>query len=102
MKNFNLRKYLAENRLLKEEFTPKKISDKPFTIVYQDDDMTDYEAYDELLSDREQDLIISNADVFIFDNNTSAEEIDDYILPDDVEHGNDKLERYGLSKYWRY
>jgi|TARA_R100001079_G_C4439934_1_gene148312 hypothetical protein len=102
MKNFDLRKYLAENRLLKEELMPKKISDEPFTIVYQVDDMTDYEAYDELLSDREQNLILKSADVFIFDSNTPADEIEDYILPDDVEHGNDKLERYGLSKYWRY
>tara|TARA_B100000131_G_C17584922_1_gene396679 strand:+ start:5 stop:451 length:447 start_codon:yes stop_codon:yes gene_type:complete len=102
MDNFDLRKYLAEGRLLKEQLMPKRISDKPFTIVYQVDDMTDYEAYDELLSDREQDLILNNADVFIFDSNTPADEIEDYILPDDAESGNDKLERYGLSKYWRY
>jgi|TARA_R100000081_G_scaffold87608_1_gene58265 hypothetical protein len=102
MKNFDLRKYLAENRLLKEQLMPKKISNKPFTIVYQVSDMTDYEAYDELLSDREQDLILDNGDVFILDSNTPAEEIEDYILPDNVEHGNDKLERYGLSKYWKY
>ena len=102
MDTFDLRKYLAEGRLLKEQFMPKRISDKPFTIVYQVDDMTDYEAYDELLSDREQDLILNNADVFIFDSNTPADEIEDYILPDDAESGNDKLERYGLSKYWKY
>ena len=104
MDNFDLRKYLAEGKLLKEDLYPtlKKISNKPFTIVYQVDDMTDYEAYDELLSDREQDLILNNADVFIFDSNTPADEIEDYILPDNAENGNDKLERYGLSKYWKY
>ena len=102
MDNFDLKKYLAEGRLLKEELMPKNISNKPFTIVYQVDDMTDYEAYDELLSDREQDLILNNADVFIFDSNTPANEIEDYILADDVENGNDKLERYGLNKYWKY
>tara|TARA_B100001287_G_scaffold178162_1_gene150233 strand:- start:810 stop:1520 length:711 start_codon:yes stop_codon:yes gene_type:complete len=92
----------VKGKLLKEELMPKNISNKPFTIVYQVDDMTDYEAYDELLSDREQDLILNNADVFIFDSNTPANEIEDYILADDVENGNDKLERYGLSKYWKY
>jgi hypothetical protein len=103
MKNFDLRKYLAENRLLKEQLMPKKISNKPFTIVYQVSDMTDYEAYDELLSDREQDLIQdNNHDIFIFDSNTPANEIDDNIQPDDAEEGNNKLERYGLSKYWIY
>ena len=102
MDNFDLRKYLAEGRLLKEQFMPKRISDKPFTIVYQVDDMTDYEAYDELLSDREQDLILNNADVFIFDSNTPADEIEDYLMPETPEEGNKKLERYGLSKYWKY
>ena len=92
----------VKGKLLKEELMPKNISNKPFTIVYQVDDMTDYEAYDELLSDREQDLILNNADVFIFDSNTPANEIEDYILADDIENGNDKLERYGLSKYWKY
>ena len=96
---------LAEGRLLKEDLYPtlKKISNKPFTIVYQISDMTDYTAYDELLSDREQDLIQdNNNDIFIFDNNTPANEIDDNIQPDDAEEGNNKLERYGLSKYWKY
>ena len=102
MKNFDLRKYLAENRLLKEELMPKKISNKPFTIVYQVSDMSDYEDYDELLSDREQDLILDNGDVFIFDSNTPADEIEDYLMPETPEEGNKKLERYGLSKYWRY
>ncbi len=82
----------------------KKISDEPFTIVYQVDDMTDYEFYDELLSDREQGFIHNTGgqDIFIYDSNTPANEIDDNLLPDDVEEGNDKLERYGLSKYWKY
>ena len=102
MDNFDLKKYLAEGRLLKEQLMPKRISDKPFTIVYQVSDMTDYEDYDELLSDREQDLILDNGDVFIFDSNTPADEIEDYLMPETPEEGNKKLERYGLSKYWRY
>ena len=101
MDNFNLRKYLAEGRLLKEELMPKKISNKPFTIVYQTDDMTDYEAYDELLSDKEQDLA-SGYDTFIFDSNTPADEIEDFLMAEDPEEGNKKLEKYGLSKYWKY
>jgi len=51
--NFNLKKYLADSKLLKEEeeeFLPKKISNEEFTIVYDEDDMTEYEAYNELLS----------------------------------------------------
>ena len=105
MDNFDLRKYLAEGKLLKEDLYPtlKKISNKPFTIVYQISDITDYTAYDELLSDREQDLIQdNNHDIFIFDSNTPANEIDDNIQPDDAEEGNNKLERYGLSEYWKY
>jgi len=84
-----------------EELMPKKISDEEFTIVYQTDDMTDYEAYDELLSDKEQDLA-SGDDTFIFDSNTPADEIEDFLMADDAEEGNNKLERYGLSKYWKY
>ena len=101
MDNFDLRKYLAEGKLLKEELMPKKISGEEFTIVYQTDDMTDYEAYDELLSDKEQDLA-SGDDTFIFDSNTPADEIEDFLMAGDAEEGNDKLERYGLSKYWKY
>ena len=37
---------LDEGKLLKEQLMPKKISDKPFTIVYPVSDMTDYEDYD--------------------------------------------------------
>jgi len=84
-----------------EELMPKKISDEEFTIVYQTDDMTDYEAYDELLSDKEQDLA-SGDDTFIFDSNTPADEIEDFLMPEDAEEGNDKLRRYGLIKYWKY
>ena len=84
-----------------EELMPKKISDEEFTIVYQVDDMTDYKAYDELLSDKEQDLA-SGYGTFIFDSNTPADEIEDFLMAGDAEEGNDKLEKYGLSKYWRY
>ena len=84
-----------------EELMPKKISDEEFTIVYQVDDMTDYEAYDELLSDKEQDLA-SGYDTFIFTSNTPADEIEDFLMAGDAEEGNDKLERYDLSKYWKY
>ncbi len=104
MDKFNLKKYLAEGRLLKEEeeeLMPKKISDEEFTIVYQVDDMTDYKAYDELLSDKEQGLA-SGYNTFIFDSNTPADEIEDFLMAGDAEEGNDKLEKYGLSKYWKY
>ena len=95
--------FMEEDQLKEEEeeLMPKKISDEEFTIVYQVDDMTDYEAYDELLSDKEQDLA-SGYDTFIFTSNTPADEIEDFLMAGDAEEGNDKLERYGLSKYWRY
>tara|TARA_A100001011_G_scaffold206274_1_gene214405 strand:+ start:2341 stop:2652 length:312 start_codon:yes stop_codon:yes gene_type:complete len=103
MDNFDLKKYLAEGKLLKEELMPKKISNKPFTIVYQTDDMTDYEDYDELLSKREQNLATGNdGDKFVFDSNTPADEIEDFLMAEDPEEGNKKLERFGLSKYWKY
>ena len=105
---FDLKKYLADSKLLKEEeeeFLPKKISNEEFTIVYQDDDMTEYEAYDELLSDREQKLIRNSAGVIIFTNKTPADEIKDFVTGDDIEtaeEGNISLERVGLDKYWKY
>jgi len=108
MDNFDYKKYLADSKLLKEEeeeFLPKKISNEEFTIVYQDDDMTEYEAYDELLSDREQKLIRNSAGVIIFTNKTPADEIKDFVTGDDIEtaeEGNISLERVGLDKYWKY
>ncbi len=108
MENFDLKKYLAEGKLLKEELMPKKINDEAFTIVYQEDDMTDYTLYDELLSDEEQDRIYDNADVFIFTNKTPAGEIYDFVGASDrdgnesAEEGNVNLERVGLDKYWKY
>ena len=53
MDNFDLKKYLAEGRLLKEDV--EKISNEEFTIVYDADDMTDYKVYNRLLSDDEAD-----------------------------------------------
>jgi len=105
--NFNLKKYLADSKLLKEEeeeFLPKKISNEEFTIVYQDDDMTEYEAYDELLSDREQKLIRNSAGVIIFTNKTPAWEVNDFVSGEieTAEEGNINLERVGLDKYWKY
>jgi len=111
MDKFNLKKYLADSKLLKEEeeeFLPKKISNEEFTIVYQDDDMTEYEAYDELLSDREQKLIRDITFLFggiMFTNKTPADEIKDFVTGDDIEtaeEGNISLERVGLDKYWKY
>ena len=109
MKNFDLRKFLVENKLtnqsklLKEQLMPKKISNKPFTIIYQTNDMSDYDAYDELLSDKEQDLATGDeGDKFALDSNTPADEIEDYLMPETPEEGNKKLERFGLSKYWKY
>ena len=108
MENFDLRKYLADSKLLKEEeeeFLPKKISNEEFTIIYQDDDMTEYEAYDELLSDREQKLIRNSAGVIIFTNKTPALEIKDFVGGLEIEtaeEGNISLERAGLDKYWKY
>jgi len=108
MDNFNLKKYLVDSKLLKEEeeeFLPKKISNEEFTIVYQDDDMTEYEAYDELLSDREQKLIRNSASVIIFTNKTPALEIKDFVGGLEIEtaeEGNINLKRVGLDKYWKY
>ena len=100
---YEIKRDLAEGRLLKEQLMPKKISNKPFTIIYQTNDMSDYEAYDELLSDREQDLATGDmGDKFAFDSNTPADEIEDYLMPETPEEGNKKLERFGLSKYWKY
>ena len=107
MDNFDLKKYLADSKLLKEEeeeFLPKKISNEEFTIVYDEDDMTEYEAYNELLSDREQDLIRNSAGVIIFTNKTPAWEVNDFVSGEieTAEEGNINLKRVGLDKYWKY
>lgn len=103
--------FMEEDQLKEEEeeLMPKKISDEKFTIVYDTDDMEEYLAFDKILSDDEiedakGDLSIQDEeiDVFAFHSNTPANEIEDYLMAEDPEDGNDKLERFGLSKYWKY
>ena len=74
-------------------------------MLLEGDDMTDYEAYDELLSDREQKLIRNSAGVIIFTNKTPAVEVKDFVGGLEIEtteEGNISLERAGLDKYWKY
>ena len=105
--NFNLRKFLVENKLttnskiLKEEV--EKISNEKFTIVYDADDMTDYKLYDRLLSDKEAEeaeedfkVLDDEIETFVLDSNTPASEILDYAS------SQEELEDYGLSKYWKF
>ena len=101
MDNFDLRKYLAEGRLLKEDV--EKISNEKFTIVYDADDMTDYKIYDRLLSDDEADeaeedfkVLDDDMETFVLDSETPAREILDYAS------SQEELEDYGLSKYWKF
>ena len=101
MDNFNLRKYLAEGRLLKEDV--EKISNEEFTIVYDADDMTDYKVYNRLLSDKEADaaeedfkVLDDEIETFVLDSETPASEILDYAS------SQEELEDYGLSKYWKF
>ena len=105
--NFNLRKFLVENKftnnskILKEEV--EKISNEKFTLVYDADDMTDYTLYDRLLSDKEADaaeedfkILDDEIETFVLDSNTPASEILDYAS------SQEELEDYGLSKYWKF
>ena len=101
MDNFDLKKYLAEGKLLKEDV--EKISNEEFTIVYDADDMTDYKAYNRLLSDDEADeaeedfkILDDDIETFVLDSKTPAEEILDYAS------SQEELEDYGLSKYWKF
>ena len=101
MDNFDLRKYLAEGRLLKENV--EKISNEEFTIVYDADDMTDYKLYNRLLSDDEADeaeedfkVLDDDIETFVLDSETPASEILDYAS------SQEELEDYGLSKYWKF
>ena len=101
MDNFDLKKYLAEGRLLKEDV--EKISNEKFTIVYDADDMTDYKVYNRLLSDDEADeaeedfkILDDDIETFVLDSETPAEEILDYAS------SQEELEDYGLSKYWKF
>ena len=101
MDNFDLRKYLAEGRLLKEDV--EKISNEKFTIVYDADDMTDYKVYNRLLSDDEADeaeedfkVLDDDMETFVLDSETPASEILDYAS------SQEELEDYGLSKYWKF
>lgn len=105
--NFDLRKFLVENKLtstsklVKEDV--EKISNEKFTIVYDADDMTDYKVYDRLLSDDEADeaeedfkVLDPDMETFVLDSNTPASEILDYAS------SQEELEDYGLSKYWKF
>lgn len=101
MDNFDLKKYLAEGRLLKEDV--EKISNEEFTIVYDADDMTDYKVYNRLLSDDEADeaeedfkVLDDDIETFVLDSETPAREILDYAS------SQEELEDYGLSKYWKF
>jgi len=101
MDNFDLKKYLAEGRLLKEDV--EKISNEEFTIVYDADDMTDYKVYDRLLSDDEADeaeedfkVLDDDMETFVLDSETPASEILDYAS------SQEELKDYGLSKYWKF
>jgi hypothetical protein len=101
MDNFDLKKYLAEGKLLKEDV--EKISNEEFTIVYDADDMTDYKVYNRLLSDDEADeaeedfkILDDDIETFVLDSETPAEEILDYAS------SQEELEDYGLSKYWKF
>jgi len=101
MDNFDLKKYLAEGRLLKENV--EKISNEEFTIVYDADDMTDYKLYNRLLSDDEADeaeedfkVLDDDIETFVLDSETPASEILDYAS------SQEELEDYGLSKYWKF
>ena len=101
MDNFDLKKYLAEGRLLKEDV--EKISNEEFTIVYDADDMTDYKVFNKLLSDDEAEaaeedfkILDDDMETFVLDSETPANEILDYAS------SQEELEDYGLSKYWKF
>ena len=101
MDTFDLKKYLAEGRLLKEDV--EKISNEEFTIVDDADDMTDYKVYNRLLSDDEADeaeedfkVLDDDMETFVLDSETLASEILDYAS------SQEELEDYGLSKYWKF
>ena len=101
MDNFDLRKYLAEGKLLKEEV--EKISNEKFTIIYDADDMTEYEVFNKLLSDDEAEaaeedfkILDDDMETFVLDSETPASEILDYAS------SQEELEDYGLSKYWKF
>jgi len=101
MDNFDLKKYLAEGKLLKEEV--EKISNEKFTIIYDADDMTEYEVFNKLLSDDEADeaeedfkVLDDDMETFVLDSETPASEILDYAS------SQEELEDYGLSKYWKF
>ena len=101
MENFDLRKYLAEGKLLKEEV--EKISNEKFTIIYDANDMTEYEVFNKLLSDDEAEaaeedfkILDDDMETFVLDSETPASEILDYAS------SQEELEDYGLSKYWKF
>ena len=95
------REYFEEGKLLKEDV--EKISNEEFTIVFNADDMTDYEVYNRLLSDDEADeaeeefkMLDDDIETFVLDSETPAREILDYAS------SQEELEDYGLSKYWKF
>jgi hypothetical protein len=92
---------ITEGKILKEEV--EKISNEKFTIIYDADDMTEYEVFNKLLSDDEAEaaeedfkILDDDMETFVLDSETPASEILDYAS------SQEELEDYGLSKYWKF
>ena len=79
---------------------------KKFTIIYETDDMTENHIIEEVLTEREKELVylgdFNKGDIFILDSDTDIEEWNEMLDIVDEEEWKENSEKYGLSNYFSY
>ena len=79
---------------------------KKFTIIYETDDMTENHIIEEVLTEREKELVylgdFNKGDIFILDSDTDIDEWNEMLDIVDEEEWEENSERYGLSNYFSY
>lgn len=79
---------------------------KKFTIIYETNDMRENQIIEEVLTEREKELVFlgdfNKGDIFILDSEDNIEEWNEMLDIVDEEEWNDESENYGLSNYFTF
>lgn len=79
---------------------------KKFTIIYETNDMRENQIIEEVLTEREKELVFlgdfNKGDIFILDSEDDIEEWNEMLDIVDEEEWNDESENYGLSNYFTF
>lgn len=79
---------------------------KKFTIIYETNDMRENQIIEEILTEREKELVFlgdfNKGDIFILDSEDDIEEWNEMLDIVDEEEWNDESENYGLSNYFTF